>query len=373
MKTPSRSHLAIVALAAVVVAALGVMALAVVELNSRDSRPSLIEALETATPAGPTPIPWIDSTKAPTTTPTTFPTVDPADEAVRQCTADDLVGAVTGENAYTGGELAQYITIADVSRDACRVDTPLTVYLLSESDSVLSTAETCQNASFETCRPMAAVLQPAAPVPTFGEPSSAGQAEFELDFQTLHFFASTATPCPESASLALGLPGGNQLNIPVHIPVCGSPSINSFRPGATPKPQLPPPISVTLDLPDRVASGSTLRFTARVKNTSQESFRFEDSCPNYVVLVFAGPQSTGQWHSLNCSDVSEILPGQEVSFLMEATIPDSTPSGRYPVTWTLEGTWYFVDAGISSPLEKTPYWIDVLSAGGASATPTPSP
>jgi hypothetical protein len=367
------SDVAIVALIATAVIAAGVAVVAVVKATSENSPAQFVLETETATPSGRTAVPWVDSTKAPTPTPTPFPTVDPADEAVRQCTADDLVGAVTGENAYTGGELAQYITIADVSRDECRVDTPLTVYLLSESGSVLSTAETCQNASFDACRPVVAVLQPAAPVPTFRGPFPAGQAGFELDFQTLQFFAPTATPCPESASLALGLPGGNQLNIPVHIPVCGSPSINSFRPGATPKPQLPPPTSVTLDLPDRVASGSTLRFTAGVKNTSQESFRFGDSCPNYVVLVFAGPQSTGQWHSLNCSDVSEILPGQEVAFAMEATIPDSTPSGRYPVTWTLEGTWYFVDAGISSPLEKTPYWIDVLSACGASATPAPSP
>jgi hypothetical protein len=274
------------------------------------------------------------------------------------------------------------LLFTNVSSTACRLNGVPTIQFVDDNGETEASTwlqQQCLPVS-SGCESLSAVLEPdqgQTPVPGYGVGPS--QASVYV------IFASgpppegdpSATPCPKSVeALLVTLPNnGGQLTVPMQwSDPCFLPSVGQFNPAPTVSPGPFNPLSAVLHLPDSVMAGTTLQFTVEISNAGPELFSFGPLCPNYEVAIEApssvDPKTTAGSHSLNCQLVQKIDAGGSVTFAMQGDIPATVPGGSYSVDWMLNGTTYLVHAGTSSPIDKTPYTINVVMASGA-VQPTP--
>lgn len=338
--------------AAAVAIGFGVVACVVLAAGCDESASSSVKVTMTPTPAGPTPVAWMDATMGPSPSPSPYPSANPSDLNVRACQGADLTAEMVHSAGAAGNNLA-YWKFTNVSATPCRLEGVPDIRLLDSAGNQLPATtglDPCFMESAVQCAAtIAAVLAPGG---------AAGLATTE---------PNVPPTCPTtSATLVFELPykGGD---VPVQWAgdsSCAHIGVGRFQPQdlVTPTPMPHPDLSAKLLLPDSATAGATLEFTVELSNNGGEPFSFGALCPNYIIIV--GPKSAGGAHALNCQPVPQIAPGASVTFSMQGDIPVEVPGGSYSVDWLLDGTTYLVHAGTASPIDKTPYTINVLAASG---------
>jgi hypothetical protein len=317
------------------------MAWAVLATGSGDS--SLVLVTASATPGGPTAVPWVDSTPGPQRTLEPEPTPGPELLSVRACQAGDLSSRFVGTDSHGGYDFFT-LGFVNVSSTPCRLQgTPPSFQLLDADGNVIQTAplHNCPNAS--ACGDNVAILQPGSgtPVP-LGTPS-ASQA-----LLTAQSSGSPYVTCAPAAVVSVVLPeNGGQLTIPAgSLKACGADPVAfvSDAPPGTPAPTPAPLFSIGLHLPAAVRAGDQLDFLVSFTNVSGAPVEFLSPCPSYDIWL--GPKQVIGAHSLNCGSVGAIPPGHAVWFDMKLRIPANMPTGPSNVTWQWDGEDYVFEPSV---------------------------
>jgi len=103
-------------------------------------------------------------------------------------------------------------------------------------------------------------------------------------------------------------------------------------------------ITVSISAPASVRRGSTLRYTAAVRNDSQTPYRL-DPCPDFVAYL-GGKQAT-ETYQLNCAPVGLLDPGETATFDMRFDVSRALSPGPAPLSWGL------IDGRLAAPLATT--------------------
>jgi hypothetical protein len=171
-------------------------------------------------------------------------------------------------------------------------------------------------------------------VPATIDPGEAGQVMIETHGGCLDGRAETTYD-----SLRLRLPdGAGDLTVPrMSInATCGVGLTVWHRPPASANPldQLAR-LTVTIDVPDRIAVGAPLDFVVTLHNDTAADIPL-DPCPNYLIFLQAPIKLGNGSHQLNCQ-VSTVPAGGEVRFAMHLDLPNSPDLiGETAVVWTLD-------------------------------------
>ena len=334
-----RLDVAIVALITTMVVALGVIAYAVLVLRPSDSQTALVLATSTATPSGPTAIPWVDSTIGPSPVASPHqqillpsPTQDPAKLAVRPCRAEDLAVGTDSDGSARGDIV--YLAFANVATDPCRLGGTPDVVALDASGSPVPGGTVPGNCGAYGCT--IGVLSPTAK-PVGGKVTfKVGEARVELHWSFPFPPVPSASPCSTNAATArIALPdGGGDLSVPIEGDGCVPMSVSPFYVFPEPEPR-PQPFAVHLIAPTAVLSGTTLQYLVELTNLSADAVTLLSTfCPNYVEQL--GAITVQKVKALNCADVGPIVPGQIAVFAMQLVVPAGLAPGTLDLSWN----WY---------------------------------
>lgn len=148
---------------------------------------------------------------------------------------------------------------------------------------------------------------------------------------------TASTPrAPAVTDVAVQLPSG-PLPVPGWTLVLGCSPLTgtwqSTRVGALPS-AAPAPhdatrnLTVTLQAPDTVRAGTTLRYTATLTNATATAVALSP-CPR-LLQVFAGVKQPGQ---LNCGPAHPVPAGSSEVFAMELAVPPTTGNGSQALSW----------------------------------------
>jgi Protein of unknown function (DUF4232) len=371
--TPRRwSDVAIVALIATALIAAGVAVVAVVQATSENSPVQLVLETPTATPSGPTAVPWADLPPEPSPiphpvalspnkpTPTSIPTA--TEVPAPPCRASDLVVGKGGVEGGVQSGSTWYFVFSDISSERCSLNGfPEVVLLDSDGSPVPGRTQSvnCVNGCGA-----GGVLAPGRSKTSY---AGAGDARISLHWPpSPPPFAPTPTPgqiCDVLAVTAVvHLPeDGGEMSGPIKESGCTVVSVSPFQVYPVPPPPPPPPstFAVHLVAPPTAIAGTTLKYYGVLTNVSPEEATFVDGhCPNFVqILTLTSPPGSDP-HALNCGVVRSIMSGQSIAFAMEFPLnPNQTMPLLYDLTWSWHGTY--------SGSDRTS--VEILPA------PTPSP
>jgi Protein of unknown function (DUF4232) len=355
--TPRRwSDVAIVALIATALIAAGVAVVAVVKATSENSPVQLVletaTATPTASPPGPTAVPWLNALNDEPVTSSPYPSnATPVDTPTRPCSGEDLVGgweiSPYGETHPT----AIYFSLKNISGDPCRLDgTPQVSFMDADGNDIpvqLSTSDKCGRPCF------GGVLAPpeSQPLSTpYGQsPLGAASAEVAigggLDGMYDGMYVSTAPPCqyvataivvrvPESDA-PIKIPLSFQLNPCVRYTIL---PFNVQRP-PPPPPDRTPTFQVHIVAPPIVDSGSPdMQYTVILTNQSDKTVSFAPGrCPNYTQTL--GNPAQIQPRALNCSHTGQIAPGRSIAFAMDLSLVPLEATTTYNLAWSWVDTY----------------------------------
>jgi Protein of unknown function (DUF4232)/Bacterial regulatory proteins, luxR family len=170
------AKVAAVATMLAVVIGLGVMAWAVLATGSGESQSALVATTPTATPTGPTALPWVDSTRGPQPTIEPEPTTNPELLSVRACQASDLSSGFVGTDSRGGYDFFT-LGFVNVSSSPCRLQgAPPSFELLDADRKVIQTAPRRQCPNPYACGGHPVILQPGGGTPVPLGTLSASQA-----------------------------------------------------------------------------------------------------------------------------------------------------------------------------------------------------
>jgi len=110
---------------------------------------------------------------------------------------------------------------------------------------------------------------------------------------------------------------------------------------------------VSLEVPDQVAAGSTLIYTAELANPTDRAITlvrwpagqlyqpiqalYPDGCPGYLETITTPSTSVKEGYRLNCSLVGPIPAHATVRFEMWLRVPAQTAPGPLTFQWMLNG------------------------------------
>jgi hypothetical protein len=295
--TPRRwSDIAIVALIATALIAAGVVVVAVVSATSENSPVQLVLETATATPSGPTAVPWADLAAEPSPiprrvalssnkpTPTNIPT--PTDVPAPPCRPDDLVLGMGEPDREASGETFN-VVIANASSEPCRlVGRPVVSLLDPNGKPVQAPLTVCPN----QCG-AGGVLTPSHPVVAYGK----------LEIQDGSAVVSIYQPGPaagpdrllsdcntRATAVLIRIPGfDGELSLPFSgsgLDGCIRATVNRFlvREAPPPPPPLPSTFAMHLVAPATAIAGTTLKYYVVLTNVSPAEVTFVDGhCPSY--------------------------------------------------------------------------------------------
>jgi hypothetical protein len=340
--TPRRwSDVAIVALIATALIAAGVAVVAVVSATSENSPVQLVLATATATPTasppGPTAVPWLNAINDEPVTSSPYPSnTTPVDTPTRTCSGEDLVGSWEGDPYGEAHPTAIYFSLKNISGDPCRLDgTPQVSFMDAAGNDIpiqLSTSDKCGRPCFGGVLAPPELLFP--PTPYGQSPPGAASADVAISGGFDGTYGPTDPPCQYVATaIVVRVPGSDS---PIKIPFRGKLNpcarytvlpFNVQRP-PPPPPGRTPTFKVHIVAPAIVESGSPdMQYTVVLTNQSDKTVSFVPGrCPNYTQTL--GNPAQIQPRALNCSYTGQIAPGRSIAFAMDLSLVPSTWYGH---------------------------------------------
>lgn len=346
------SDAAIVALIATALIAAGVAVVAVVKATTENSPVQLVLETPTATPSGPTAVPWLNASSDEPVTSSPYPSnATPVDTPTRQCGGEDLAGR-SGASPY--GEAhptALYFSIKNTSGDPCRLDgTPQVSFIDADGNDIpiqLSKSDKCaMPCSGGVLAPSDLPLS--IPTPYGQSPLGAASAVLAIAGQSRGTYGPTAPPCQYMATaIVVRVP---ESDAPVKIPLVGfklNPCVGyTVLPFNVQRPPPPPPdrtptFQVHIVAPAIVDSGSpAMQYTVVLTNESDKTVSFVPGrCPNYTQTLGVVPRQQIQPRALNCSYTGQIAPGRSIAFAMELTLLPLKITTTYDLAWSWVDTY----------------------------------
>ena len=268
---------------------------------------------------------WINNPAPLYQAPDAPPASPPASNA-RACTAADVVANLASGNG-AGGHSVRYVQFRNASTSTC----VLKGYPhLTASEPGHPTAVGTDGSFFLT--PGTANMRP-------GEDSYLG--------------VETDTYCPARPGggpagplyhqLNITLPGGGTVTVSAQTSgfdvTCGLYLTRFFVEQPRQQPGQPAPhdplsdLKVSLQVPPRVAAGSTLVYVADLTNPTGQPVSLS-RCPGYIEVATA-PTPLKESYALNCSPVGAIAAHAIARFEMRLHIPAQTPAGPLTFDWSL--------------------------------------
>ena len=273
------------------------------------------------------------------------------------CGAGQLEAASTFDGAATG-HINLPVILRNRGASACSLEGYADVSIVDASGGLLAQAVgAAGRGTFFQDGPMVPVLMEPSTAPlTPGEAvqwrGDRGQAWMNLEWYDCQH--------RQSARVFVDLPaGGGRISAPFsftapYSPVCDSPghgadsgvSRGPLSPSGLAWPPAPAVITVAVSIsaPASVRRGSTLRYTAALRNESPGQYRL-DPCPDYVEIL--GEKQAASSYQLNCSPVGVLLPGGSVIFEMRLAVPAALAAGTTRLSWTL------LDGRLATPTATT--------------------
>lgn len=268
-------------------------------------------------------VPWADTPAPPYQPLTPSPTPPPASDA-RPCTVADVRATAIGGNGG-GGTSVDIISFRNVSTSTC---------VLKGYPHVVAT---------EPGHPPVTAVDGHT---TFPAPVTANMAPGQttnLSVETYSFCAAWPGGAPSGQpiyhQLAITVPGGGTLTVRQALNVVCGVHVSHFW---VQRPPLPSPhdpledLQVSLQMPNQVAAGATLRYVATLTNPTGTAISLR-RCPGYLEWAGGLPTPVKQSYALNCGPVGAIPAHRSVRFAMRMLIPADAPRGALAVFWMLAG------------------------------------
>lgn len=288
-------------------------------------------------------VPWSSATPAPP------PTMEPATPApdAPTCRADQLAADDAGWGGATGSLLGGFL-VWNTSGSPCRLEGVPSIAILDATGRALKV--TVGTAPGAPAQPI--LLGPHQSAPVLYQEAPAGLAS--ITFQWFNWCAAAPTG---SLSLAVTLPGGGVLHLPVALngstggeasmPRCDDASAPStmtasaFEATPGPSPTEPPAVPAeslrpALEVPDQATAGSALHYVAALTNPTAAAISLTP-CPAYRESLVTPSNQLAVDYLLDCAAAPSIGPGQTVRFAMELQIPSAQPpTDQAALIWELD-------------------------------------
>lgn len=265
-------------------------------------------------------IPWVDQPAAPYRAPTAAPPAPGSD--ARACTAGDVTASLADGNG-AGGHSERYVRFRNTSTSTCVLKGYPRVTASEPGHPAVAGTDGSFFPSFSTAN-----MRP-------------GQDTY-LGVETDTYCAARpggGPPGPLYHRLEVTLPGGG--TVTVDDPAkgfdvsCGLHLTAFFVQQSEPRPVHDPlsDLTVSLEVPTKVAAGSTLVYVADLTNPTDRSVTLA-RCPGYVEAA-SGPIPIKEVYGLNCAPVGAIAAHDTVRFAMRLHVPDQAASGPLTFHWSM--------------------------------------